>query len=321
MTWRQMAWLVLAMAVPVAGCGRPPSPWKEGVPVRVVVTIAPLASFVKNVAGDHADVRVLCAETGPHEKKYDVQDALQFREADLFFAVGLGLDEKFADELSAKSHNAKLRYVKLGERLPEKLKLHAGHGEKEEGKEGHDHDHGEIDPHVWLGIPQAVAMVETIRDELKKADKGHAEEYDAGAKRYIESLNNLLKDGKAQLAEKKDRKIVSFHDSLAYFAKSFGIEVVAAIEGGPGDEPSAGRMTQLVELCKEKKVRVIAVEPQYPKSTSATVLRGALKAKGVEVQLVEVDPLETADPEKLKDSRWYESKMRRNVEELAKALP
>lgn len=325
MTSRRLAWFGLTL-VALTGCGRPPSPWKEGVPVRVVVTIPPLVSFVKNVAGDHADVRCLCAEKGPHSYQYDAQDAMQFRDADLFFAVGLGLDDKFADNLSSKSHNAKLRYVKLGDRLPDNLKLHADHDEhegKDKEKAGHDHDHGEFDPHVWLGIEQAVAMVEGIRDELKKADKAHAEDYDAGAKNYIKALNELLKEGRAQLKDKKDRKVLSFHDSLAYFAKSFGIDVVASIEQGPGDEPSAGRLAELAKLCQDKGVHVIAVEPQYPKTTSAELLRKALEKSKLAVQMVEIDPLETADPpEKLmKDSRWYEIKMRRNIEDLAKALP
>ena len=37
--------------------------------------------------------------------------------------------------------------------------------------------------------------------------------------------------------------------------------------------------------------------------------------------MAEVDPLETANPKELDDPHWYESKMRRNIEELAKALP
>ena len=37
------------------------------------------------------------------------------------------------------------------------------------------------DPHVWLGVDQAVDMVERIRDELVKVDGGHADEYKKSA--------------------------------------------------------------------------------------------------------------------------------------------
>ncbi len=83
-------------------------------------------------------------------------------------------------------------------------------------------------------------------------------------------------------------------------------------------------MKELVEKCKEKDVRVIAVEPQYPKGSSAEVLQKEVKG----LQLVVVDPLETAEPKavtedgkELKSKDWYEKKMRQNLDELAKALP
>jgi ABC-type Zn uptake system ZnuABC Zn-binding protein ZnuA len=317
--------LAAALAAGVVGCGRLDSVWppRASKPVRVLVTIPPLDSFVKNVAGDRAEVRCLCTDKGPHHYEYDVQDTNQFRDADLFFAVGLTLDDKFADQLAAHSRNPRLRYVKLGDRLPENLKLplDTDHEAREEHAAGHRHEHGETDPHVWMGIAQARGMVEAIRDELKRLDPGSGSEYEANAAKYAEALDRVLADGKARLAEKKDRKIISFHESLAYFAKSFGIRVVGTIEKGPGDEPGAGHLAGLIDLCKKENVRVIAVEPQYPKTTSARILLKELRDKGHEAKLVEIDPLETADADKLKDPKWYEERIRHDVEELAKALP
>jgi hypothetical protein len=70
-------------------------------------------------------------------------------------------------------------------------------------------------------------------------------------------------------------------------------------------------------------VGAIAVEPQYPKETSAKTLQRELKNKKVRVDLVEVDPLETADGEALakEGARWYEVQMRKNLKALAGHLP
>jgi ABC-type Zn uptake system ZnuABC Zn-binding protein ZnuA len=321
-----LALAVLSPVVALLGCGQTSSPWPPGVPVRVVVTIPPLASFVKNVAGSHAAVRCLCTETGPHHYEYNVQDTQQFREANLFFAVGLTLDNKFADPLHANAKH--VPYRQLGELLPAQLKLrdeeHDEHGkEKDKGKDDHGHAHGDIDPHAWLGIEQAIAMVETIRAELAAVDAAHAADYDSHAKKYVERLKKLLADGRAQIEPKKSKKIVSFHDSLRYFEKSFGIEIVDVIELTAGDTPTPNQLADLVEQCNKHKVQVIAVEPQYPRSGAAETLRRELAkpANNLEVKLVEVDPLETADPKGLEDPGWYEAKMRRNIEELARALP
>jgi zinc transport system substrate-binding protein len=324
----------MALASVLPGCAKSTPAWQShpGSP-RVVVTIPALDNFVRNVGGDHVGVICLCTVKGPHHYEYNPEDAILLRDADLFLAIGLTLDEKFADPMQIESHNARLHYVKLGEQLPEKLLL-SGEHEHEEGKgeekhahaHGHDHEHGKHDPHVWLGIPQAIAMVEIIRDELKNIDSAHADDYDRNAAAYIKSLEKLHTYGKDALKDKKNRKIIAFHESLGYFAKSFDLTIVDAIEIAPGQEAPPEHLAELAKKCKEKDVGVIAIEPQYPKGSSAEVLQKEVKG----LQLVVVDPLETADPKakelkedgkELKNKDWYEKKMRQNLDALAKSLP
>jgi zinc transport system substrate-binding protein len=320
----------LAGAAGLGGCSRIVDPWQglKGSP-RIVVTFPPLYSFVRGVAGNRAAVMCLCTNNGPHHYEASADDALKLQKADIFFANGLGLDDKFADAIQAQSHNPNLHYVKLGDRLPDDLKHkeedHDKGDKHEEGKKEDDHHHGDYDPHVWLGIPQAVKMVEFIRDELKKVDADHAKEYDDNAARYIKSLQDTLAYGRKALEGKKNRNLVSFHDSLGYFAEPgcFALNVVDKIELAPGDEVTGVRLARLIKKCKDENVQVIAVEPQYPKSTSAEKLRQELARQSHKVEMVIVDPLETGAPQELRDlgAKWYDQKMRENVDNLAKSLP
>ncbi|MGH7173935.1 MAG: metal ABC transporter substrate-binding protein [Gemmataceae bacterium] len=321
-----VAAMALASALP--GCARSTPVWNNrGGPPRVVVTIPALDNFVRNVGGDHVAVVCLCTTQGPHHYQYNAEDAMLLRQADLLFAIGLTLDDKFADPIQIESHNAHLQYVKLGERLPKKLLL-ANREEHEHGKEEeeheHEHEHGEHDPHVWLGIEQAKAMVEIIRDELIKADPKNEADYDTNAKKYLDNLDKLHADGKKLLKDKENRKIIAFHESLGYFAKSFGVDIVDVIEVTPGSEPRPEHVAKLAKECKDHHVRVIAVEPQYPQETSAKIL----KEHNKDIAFVVVDPLETADEKidlkddhkELKSPEWYDKKMRQNLANLAKAL-
>jgi ABC-type Zn uptake system ZnuABC Zn-binding protein ZnuA len=314
------------MLVGLVGCSRVVDPWQDtpGAP-RVVVTIAPLYSFVKAVAGDRAAVKCLCKDRGPHHFQSDLRDAVVLQRADLFLAVGLTLDDSFADSLAQQSGKPGLPYVRLGPKLHSLLI-------PIQGKVRHgDHYHeGGHDPHVWLGVEQAVAMVEMVRDELGKVDPPNKAEYDQNAAAYVQKLVRLRDDGRKLLAGKKHKRIITFHDSLRYFAKSFGLTIADVIETAPGAEPSAQDLKRLTELCQKAKtdgdpIAVIAVEPQYASSTAATKLQDELKApqRGVDVKLVEVDPLETADPAQLEGlgAGWYEAQMRRNLEALAQELP
>jgi ABC-type Zn uptake system ZnuABC Zn-binding protein ZnuA len=333
MTRRGAWWLLvlvgLAPALWLAGCAQAPDPWK-GVPgsPRVVVTTAPLYSFVRAVGGKEVAVKCLCVgPTGAHHYEPKPEDHLLLRSARLFFSVGLGLDGR-CDPLAAASGNPEFRHVRLGDSLPKKLLLAADEHEagKHDHEHGHDHKHGEYDPHVWLGPDQVAAMVNAVRDALKKADPGRAETYDKNAAAYAAALAKLRDEGRERLAGKKNKRIISFHDSLKYFARGYGLEVAGVIEKSPGDEPDAGHLARVVELCSDKRrpVAAIAVEPQYPEGTSARTVQGALKGKGVPVPpLVRIDPLETADAEELEKqgAGWYEAAMRRNLDALAKALP
>ena len=174
--WLSLLALSPFLAVLLGGCASHEDVWagKDG-PPRVVVTFPPLVSFVKAVGGDHVGVICLCTDTGPHEYQYNATEIIGLREADLFLANGLGLDDKFADKLNRNVNKGdKMLYVKLGNKFEDgKGKallnpLRQEHDEKDEAANKHEHHHGNYDPHIWLGIPQAIKMVEEIRDALKE---------------------------------------------------------------------------------------------------------------------------------------------------------
>jgi zinc transport system substrate-binding protein len=320
----------LALASSLPGCSRSTRDWeKHGGSPRVVVTIPALDNFVRKVGGDRVGIVCLCTTEGPHHYQDKAEDAILLRDADLFFAIGLTLD-KFADSIQLHSHNPRLQYIKLGERLPKEM-LRANEEEHEHGKEeehAHEHDHGDHDPHIWLGIPQAIEMVKIIRDELTKADPKNEDDYRKNADAYIETLKKLHAYGKSKLKDKKNRKIIAFHESLGYFAASFELKIVDVIEVMPGTAPPPNHISKLTKLCQDEDVRVIAIEPQYPKET-ADIVRSAVKSKNNrDIAFVVVDPLETVtkkdlkdDEKELKSADWYDRKMRQNLDNLAKALP
>ena len=49
------------------GCSAAPDPWGGKPTPHILVSVPPLYSFAKSVAGDHGEVKCLCTETGPHQ--------------------------------------------------------------------------------------------------------------------------------------------------------------------------------------------------------------------------------------------------------------
>jgi ABC-type Zn uptake system ZnuABC Zn-binding protein ZnuA len=208
----------------------------------------------------------------------------------------------------------------VAEAIPKELRLKMAEHDHDHAHDGAGHHHhGEHDPHTWLGVPQAIKMVEQIRATLQKVDPANKEKYAERAQKFIDEINALHAYAKEKLAGKMNRQLVTMHESLGYFAKSFDLDIVGSIQPGPNVEPDQRSTAELAELCKKKDVRVIAIEPQYNVNTAESLQR-ELARKGVKVELVEIDPFETADPKEL-DANLYIKVMKRNIDNLAKSLP
>jgi ABC-type Zn uptake system ZnuABC Zn-binding protein ZnuA len=345
--------LAALVALTFGGCNKAKSPWADAKPgqLKVLVSFAPLYCFAAGVAGPDAFVQPLITNTGPHDHQPDNHDASLAAGADLFLVNGLGLDE-YVTQIANRSGNKKIKIIEVGEdAVPEKDRLRMGdhdehgHDAKEakkvqEAKKEHDqdakdakkeqpakkdhghehgHEHGEWDPHVWLGVDQAILIVNGIRDALKQADPKHAEGYEQRAAEYVKKLKDLQAYAAKQLEGKTNRKLIASHESLGYFCKAFNLQLVDSIQPRAGVEADLPKLAELEKICKKEDVRVIAVEPQYPKGAAKT-LADELEKKGHKIEIIEIDPLETAPANEL-NADYYFVVMRKNIDALAKKLP
>lgn len=308
----------LGMGFLASGCSTAPDPWPRGKSPKVLASFPPLYCFAANLIGPEAAVLSLLTTTGPHDYHVTPDAAITVKGADLFLVNGLGLDDQFTGRLRNSSGNLNLHYVELGKAVPPESRRKLTEAERQHDHHGHSHAHGTHDPHVWLGIPEAILMVERLRDELKRVDPAHAADYDRRAVDYVARLRTLHETGKKDLVSLKpeQRRLVTMHDSLYYFARAFDLKIVGSLQSHAGVELDAVDMKKLIDLCKTENVAAITVEPQYPKN-SAETLRKELGANTP--KLVVLDTLETAEPGEL-NADWYELKMRQNLKNLADGL-
>jgi ABC-type Zn uptake system ZnuABC Zn-binding protein ZnuA len=289
----------------------------------VLVSFPPLYCFAKNIAGPDAKVLSLLTTVGPHDYQPTAADALLVRKADLFLINGLGLDE-FVTRLINSSGNRGVTVVEVGEAIPDKERLSVDADEHDhKAGDGHHH-HGEHDPHVWLGLPEAMIMVNCISENLKNLDPEHKDGYTKRAAEYVKKLEDLQAYGRKTLEGKKNPRFIATHDSLRYFAHSFQpakLEIVGNIQVRAGVSTDAAQLKALADLAKKENVRVIAVEPQYVQArTEAEALIREMGPQGKEARIVEIDPLETVPSLAELDADTYIHKMKANIDALAKAL-
>jgi zinc transport system substrate-binding protein len=315
----RIALLLLGTLLTSAGCTPRPQQQQfagDGT-VKVAVSFPALYCFAANVVGNTGVVKSVKSTQGAHGSEVTKADRELVESADLLFINGLGLDDGFAKNLQRTSGNKNLKVVQLGDQFAHKLLLES------DGCEcvGHDHEHGDHDPHVWMGPNQAIEMVKLMRRELIGRYPQHKATFEANAEAYTEKLKAMMAEGVNKISGKKaERKLVTVHGSMNYFANAFELTIAGVVQLTPGKEPSAAELSKLVETCVKGNVRVIAVEPQFSAGGAVKTLQEALKLKGISDPIViELDPLETATHDELTPG-WYEAKMRTNIAAISKVF-
>ena len=263
---RLAAIATLAAALLLAACGTDgerasTDAAADGRPT-VVVTYAILGAVVSDVVGDAAKVEVLIPNgTDPHEWSPSAQDAERVRDADLVVANGLGLEESLADVL-AEAEADGVPVFRAGDHVEVRAVV-----DGETGGSGEDADHAEEhapgadDPHIWTSPRTLAAAVEALGPALAQAT---GLDVTAGTARETAALAALDAEVEAILAPvpAAQRRLVTGHESLGYFADRYGFELVGAVIPSLSSqaEASAKDLTALAQQIRAAGVRTVFTE-------------------------------------------------------------
>lgn len=190
------------------------------------------------------------------------------------------------------------------------------HADDEQSEDGHEgHDHGPIDPHVWLDPLLVAEAVDSLGHELVDLGVDHDAVHEA-ADPYIaelESLDAELAEMLSALPEER-RVLITNHDAFAYFAGHYGFEVVGTIiESNTTDaDTSAAHIEELVEVIDAEGVTAIFAE----NVESDQLAQSLADETGGEVEVVELLTGSLGEG----DAATYVGFMRTNVELIVNAL-
>ena len=281
--------VVLVVALLATACGDGDA---DTTGIRVVATTTILGDVARNLVEDDGSVEVLLPiGADPHDYQASARQVAAIQEADLVIANGLGLEEGFADVLdSAAADGATVVMVApLLDPLPfggGDDDAHDDDKDADHDDDEHAHDESGDDPHVWLDPLRMAAATRIVAEELSKVDD--SVDWIARADAYADALATADEEIQATLETipPANRKLVTNHDALGYFASRYGFEVVGVeIPGGTTlAEPSSAELTELVAVVDQEQVQAIFAE-----TTNPEVLADAVAAEaGGRVIVVEL---------------------------------
>ena len=211
----------------------------------------------------------------PHEWEPSAKDIEAINKADLVVENGLGLEGGMEKTLAvAKSNGVKfftasdyitVRHVAPGEGIPS--------GDPEQAISAPD-------PHLWLDpitMKSVVnALVPALMKDLNLDVTARAREMES----RLDSLNTEFADIVAQIPQ-KDRKLVTGHESMGYFAQRYSFKLVGVIIPSLSSQAgvSAADLAALKKAIQDNQVKAIFTEL----GTSPAVAKAIGDETGVQV--------------------------------------
>ena len=252
--------LVLFLLSVAGGCGGPITSaggnGAEAARLQVVTSVAPITSIVAGIAGDRAEVAGIIPE-GTNSHTYDPppSTAALLARADVVVLNGLKLEEPTL-ALAEANRSGKTEILLLGDRaLTEEEYVYDFSFPREGGKPN---------PHTWTNPPLAVEYAQIVTDTLSDLDPEGTTDYQRNLTAFrsrAELLDEAMRKASATVPV---RKLLTYHDAYAYFARTYGWEVIGAIQVADFGEPTPQEVARLIRQIQRERVPAIFGSEVFP---------------------------------------------------------
>lgn len=230
-----------------------------GRPLTIATTVAPITNIVANIAGgtDAKITGIVPEGTNSHTFEPLPSDAAILENADIVFINGLMLEEPTKDLALAN--------LKDGAQICEISPLVLSESEYifdfSFPKAG-----GKPNPHLWTNPPMVKQFAEVIRDVLIRRDPKNSDIYSGNFTAFadkVDALDTAMVTATATVPADQ-RKLLTYHDAYAYFAKRYGFTVIGAIQPSSFTEPTPRNIADLINQVKTEKVPAIFGSEVFP---------------------------------------------------------
>ena len=258
--------LALVCALALASCGGDDGDTAAGAEgtasgddrLQIATTVAPITSIAANIGGDRVAITGIVPEgTNSHTFEPEPSVAELLGEVEVVYLNGLVLEEP-TKELAEANLRDGADIVELGTlAIDEEDYLYDFSFPESEGKPN---------PHLWTDPTYAKEYAEIIAADLSERDPDGAEVYDANLAAFsgiVDELDAAMRESFATIPEGQ-RKLLTYHDAYAYFARTYGWDVIGAIQVSDFEDPTPREVAELIEQVRDAGVPAIFGSEVFP---------------------------------------------------------
>lgn len=316
--------VIICSLFSISGCGKTEKVQNSDGKISIVTTIFPYYDFVRQLAGDKADIRLLLSPgSDPHSYEPTPSDIVAIENCDLFIYNG-GESDEWVDGVLSSIENKNVKVMKMMEYVTLRHEQsmdhnheHAEHEDMDDNDEGHDHEEGEeYDEHIWTSIRNAERMSASIADELISLDSKNSDYYNEKKADYISSLDSLDKKF-TEVANNKKRDTLVFGDRFPflYFVSDYDLGYECAFPGCSHEtEPSTAVVSHLIDFTRENNIPVVF----YLELSSGKIAQ--IISEDSSAKTMQFSSCHNVTKEDFENGATYISVMEQNLEALKEAL-
>ncbi len=226
---------------------------------KVVVSIPPLASLTRAVAGDRIEIQTLVDQAvSPHVYALKPSDIQKISNADLIFWIGISY-ESFLDKALKNYTSQAIALIDTPSLTLYPLRT----SECDHQGCHHDLDPLQRDGHIWLDPDNGIILAQEIMNQLVRLDPESQEFYQKRFQDLKQRLELLkLEIGKILHPHQK-RGFLVFHDGYQYFEKAFNLKNGQVMSLVPDVNPSIKRLSKLRHLIQQNQIQCLFSETQF----------------------------------------------------------
>ena len=281
----------------------------ENSKLQVITSATFLYEFSQNIGKEMIDVTLLVPMgADPHDWEPTIRDREKLQKADVIIVNGIGY-EHWLDSFDSNDNQGILVDTSNGISTLDSEK-HDDHT-KEDDHDGHEedkHNHGDLDPHIWLNPVYAQLQVKNIANALSNSDSTNKNYYQSNAAIYNKELDLLDSKIRTELSGCKT-DFITFHDAFSYFSEEYGLTQHTIISSNDSHgEVTPQTLENIISLARELNIKVIFAEESTSTKTSQVI------ANEIGGKVLVLSPLEIVSDES------YVEKMIQNLDNLKDAL-
>lgn len=308
--------LILVTSSLLLGCtGTKMKSTKEEGKLTVYTTVYPLQYFTERIGGGLVSVKTIYPPgADEHTFEPSQRDMMNIADANVFFYIGLGL-EGFVEKSKKTLENEGVQFIPVGEELdlknaPIKIEEEDQHGENKQD----DHDHLDVDPHVWLDPVYAAQIALVIKNTLVAELPEKEKTIDKNYEQLVKELNELDSTFQNTIEHAQHKEVIVSHAAYGYWEKRYGLKQISISGWSSASEPTQKDLEEIVKVAQAKNLKYILFE-QNISSKLGKIIQHEIGAKPLKIH-----NLATLTEDNLKNNETYFTLMKQNIDSLSIAL-